>query len=850
MMVPPLPIDDQLEAIVTALVPGASLLLQAPPGAGKTTRVPLALLEAIGSEGSILMIEPRRLAARGAATRLARGLGERVGERVGYSVRLESRTSAATRLEVVTGGIFLRRLQSDPALEGVACVIIDEFHERGAEADLGLALVRQARSLLRPDLRVLVMSATLDLEPLAGSLDGAGVITSEGRSHPVAVSHQPPRPDESLPRQVVRARESHWLESSGPPATVALVFLPGQREIRATQRAIAERSWAAVLPVCPLHGQLPLADQVEAIGPGSGGRARVVLATSIAESSLTIEGVELVVDSGLSRRNRFDPGTGMDGLVTLPASLASAEQRSGRAGRLGPGRCVRLWSPAESQRRPAFDPPELLEVDPVPMALQLAAWGAPAGEGLPWITPPPPAPLQEAMEVLRRLGALEEGGIVTRHGRALAGLGLHPRLGHMLLQAAPRGWLSIAAGLAVLLSERDPLDRQEAGSDLMARLDWLRSSDRRDEHRRRPLQLLEAQLLRQVRAALGRTGAGTPVPAEPAPEDTIAARLLAWAFPERVALSRGQGDGRFLMRSGRGARLHPSDPLAGAAGLAVATVDGEGSDARILLATALPDAVREELAAAEGRIDCEARWDGASERVRCERLLRLDALVLERAPWPDADPEAVRAALGAGLRQLGLEALPWTPRSRQLQRRLALVHRHRGAPPWPDRSLEALAADPEAWLGPQLEGLLSRQDLQRLDLVEALWEGLPWEQRQRLDAWLPEELPIPSGRRARIDYGAEEGVLAVKLQELFGCTSLPPLLEGRVPLTVHLLTPAGRPAAVTRDLSGFWTTGYAEVRRELRGRYPRHPWPEDPRTAVATALTKAGLRRSAGGQQP
>ncbi len=849
MTVPPLPIDDQLEAIGAALVPGATLLLQAPPGAGKTTRVPLALLEAIGSEGSILMIEPRRLAARGAATRLARGLGERVGERVGYSVRLESRTSAATRLEVVTGGIFLRRLQADPALEGVACVIIDEFHERGAEADLGLALVRQARSLLRPDLRLLVMSATLDLEPLAGSLDGASVITSEGRSHPVAVSHQPPRPDESLPRQVVRALESHWLESSGPPATVALVFLPGLREIRATQRAIAERSWAAGLPICPLHGPLPLAAQVEAIGPGSGGHARVVLATSIAESSLTIEGVELVVDSGLSRRNRFDPGTGMDGLVTLPASLASAEQRSGRAGRLGPGRCVRLWSPAESQRRPAFDPPELLEIDPVPMALQLAAWGAPAGEGLPWITPPPPAPLQEAMDLLRRLGALAEGGTVSRHGRALAALGLHPRLGHMLLQAAPRGWLSIAAGLAVLLSERDPLDRQEAGSDLMARLDWLRSTDRRDEHRRRPLQLLQAQLLRQVRAALGPTGAGTPVPAEPAPEDTIAARLLAWAFPERVALSRGQGDGRFLMRSGRGARLHPADPLAAAAGLAVATVDGEGSDARILLATALPDAVREELAAAEGRIDCEARWDGVSERVRCERLLRLDALVLERAPWPDADPEAVRAALGAGLRQLGLEALPWTPRSRQLQRRLALVHHHLGEP-WPDRSLEALGADPEAWLGAQLEGLLSRQDLQQLDLVEALWEGLPWEQRQRLDAWLPEELPIPSGRRARIDYGEEEGVLAVKLQELFGCPALPPLLEGRVPLTVHLLTPAGRPAAVTRDLSGFWTTGYAEVRRELRGRYPRHPWPEDPRTAVATALTKAGLRRSAGGPQP
>ncbi|MCS5694313.1 ATP-dependent helicase HrpB [Cyanobium sp. FGCU-6] len=847
MRVPPLPIDDQLETIVAALGPGATVLLQAPPGAGKTTRVPLALLAAFGAAGSILMIEPRRLAARGAATRLAQGLGERAGEQVGYAVRMESRTSAATRVEVVTGGIFLRRLQADPALEGVVCVIFDEFHERGAEADLALALVRQARSLLRPDLRLLVMSATLDLDPLAGSLDGATVITSEGRSHPVAVSHQPPRPDESLPRQVVRALEAHWLEASGPPATVALVFLPGQREIRATQRALTERSWAAGMPICPLHGQLPLAAQVEAIGPGKGGRPRVVLATSIAESSLTIEGVELVVDSGLSRRSRFDPGTGMDGLVTLPASLASAEQRRGRAGRLGPGRCVRLWSPAESQRRPAFDPPELLEVDPVPMALQLAAWGSPAGEGLPWITPPPSAALQEALDVLRQLGALEEAGSVSRHGRALAGLGLHPRLGHMLLQAAPRGWLPIAAALAVLLSERDPLDRQEVGADLLARLDWLRATDRRDEHRRRPLQWLQAQLLRQVRAALGGDTAGPPAPPEPAPEDVITARLLAWAFPERIALSRGQADGRFLLRSGRGARLHPTDPLAGATALAVATVDGEGSDARILLATVLPDAVREELAAAEGHLHGEARWDGASERVRCERLLRLDALVLERTPWSGADPDAVRAALGEGLRQMGLEALPWTHRSRQLQRRLALAHRHLGAP-WPDRTLEGLAGNLNAWLGPQLAGLLSRQDLQRLDLEEALWEGLPWELRRQLDAWLPEELAIPSGRRARIDYGEEEGVLAVKLQELFGCPALPPLLEGRVPLTVHLLTPAGRPAAITRDLAGFWTNGYAEVRRELRGRYPRHPWPVDPRTAVATALTQAGLRRS--GQSP
>lgn len=862
---PPLPIDGHLAAIAVALGPGATVLLQAPPGAGKTSRVPLTLLESIGDEGTILMLEPRRLAARGAAQRLAHGLNEPLGQRVGYSVRLESRVSAATRVEVVTGGIFLRRLQADPALEGVACVILDEFHERSAEADLALALVRQARALLRPDLRILVMSATLDLEPLAAALDDAVVITSDGRSHPVSVSHQPPRPDEPLARQVVRALESHWLSANGPPASGALVFLPGQREILACERAITACGWAEAVPLCPLHGNLSLGEQARAIAPSAGPVGRIVLATAIAESSLTIEGVELVVDSGLARRSRFNPGTGMDGLVTEPASLASAEQRRGRAGRLGPGRCVRLWSPAEARRRPAFDPPELLEVDPVPMALQLAAWGTPSGAALDWITPPPAPPLAEALTLLSSLGAVAADGTVTAHGRALAALGLHPRLGHMLLQAAPRGWLPLATALAVLLSERDPLDPRDAGAELLARVDWLQARDRQDDHRRRPLRTLQTHWLRQVAAAQpapagppppgaqpgGKTpkpsGDDGPLPAAGASQQAIAARLLAWAYPERIALARGQGDGRFLLRNGRGARLHPSDPLRTAEALAVATVDGEGADARILLATPLPAEVRQELAAAEGRFDCIASWDAEKERVRCERQLRLGALILERGPWPDADPVQVRRALGEGLRRLGLEALPWTPRSRQLRQRLSLVHRHRGGP-WPDRSLESLAADPDGWLGSRLDGLLSRQDLQRLDLVEALWGELGWEERRQLDLWLPEELPIPSGRRARIDYSAEEGVLAVKLQELFGCTSLPSLLEGQVPLSVHLLTPAGRPAAITRDLEGFWSNGYPEVRRELRGRYPRHPWPDDPRTAVATSLTKAGQARASGGR--
>jgi len=875
-----LPIDDQLEAIRAALAPGATVVLQAPPGAGKTTRVPLELLEAFGEEGRILLIEPRRLATRAAAERLAAGLGEAVGERVGYRVRLERRISGRTRLEALTGGLFLRRMQADPALEGVACVIFDEFHERGAEADLALALVRQIRSLLRPELRLLVMSATLDLEPLAAGLDGATVITSPGRSFPVAVEHQRPRERERLEQQVVRALESQWLEQRGPGETV-LVFLPGQREIGDTQRAIEATAWGREVACTPLHGQLSLAEQSKAIAPAPTAAGKVVLATSIAESSLTIAGVTLVIDAGLSRRNRFDPATGLDRLVTLPASLASAEQRRGRAGRLGPGRCMRLWAPGEEQRRPGFDPPELQVCDPLPIVLQLAEWGDALGEELSWIDPPPRAALQEARDLLEQLGALDGEGRITPVGRTMAGLGLSPRLAHLLLKAQACGSLDLGCELAVLLSERDPLNPRDAGSDLLRRLDWLRArpgeaADRLAPGRstqRRELQKLQAELKRQVLAASRREGATdardtaptprapTPSPSTPAgsaepakrhsaaSEEATAARLLGWAYPERIALSRGRGDGRFLMRGGRGALLHPDDPLADAEALAIAIADGEGAEARVRLAVRLERADLEELAAAEGQEALEARWDPQAERVRCERSLRLGALVLARTPWPEARGEEVRAAMAEGLRQLGLAALPWCPRSRSLQQRLALAHRWLGSP-WPDRRLERLEEDPEGWLGERLAGLRSRQDFRQLDLLEALWGDLDWAERQQLERWFPETLAVPSGRRVALDYSGEEPVLAVKLQEMFGCTVNPALLDGRLPVTVQLLSPAGRPAALTRDLAGFWSSGYSEVRRELRGRYPKHPWPEDPRQAVATALTKARLERENSSGKP
>jgi ATP-dependent helicase HrpB len=857
-----LPIDSQLEAIAAALVPGATLVLQAPPGAGKTTRVPLHLLARFGQEGRILLIEPRRLATRAAAERLAAGLAEAVGQRVGYSVRLESRSSAATRLEALTAGLFLRRLQEDPALEGVACVIFDEFHERGAESDLALALVRQARALLRPDLRVLLMSATLDLEPLAAGIDQARVINSPGRSHPVEVLHQRPRERERLERQVVRALEDHWLPQRRPGETV-LVFLPGRREIEQTREAILSTAWGPAVACLALHGQLPLAEQARAIAPAHDPAGRIVLATSIAESSLTIEGVTLVIDSGLSRRNRFDPSSGMDRLVTVPASLASAEQRRGRAGRLGPGRCLRLWSPGATPSRPGFDPPELLEGDPLPVVLQLAAWGAGLGEDLPWLDPPPRPALQEGQTLLRQLDGVDGEGRITAHGRAMARLGLQPRLAHMLLRAAAAGALELGCALAVLLGERDPLDSREAGCDLRQRLDWLRGragspADRLApgrSGRRRELQALQEQLRRQVRGALAPPSPGHgarpghPNPEQdgprrdkPEPEGRTIARLIAWAFPERIGLARDGGGGRFLLRGGRGAGLPATDPLAAAPALAIAAADGQGSEARVLLAAPLDPALLDDWAAAEGRVETVARWDGEAERVRCERVLKLGALVLQRSPWPEATGEEVLAAMREGLASLGLEALPWCRRSRSLQQRLALAHRQLG-PPWPDRRWETLQQDPGLWLGDALAALRSRQDLRQLDLIAALWGDLDWERRHQLDRWLPERLAVPSGREATLDYSGEQPVLAVKLQELFGCTEHPCLLEGRLPVTVHLLSPAGRPAAISRDLPGFWGSGYGEVRRELRGRYPRHPWPEDPRLATATAYTKARQQR-------
>ncbi|MEO1003051.1 MAG: ATP-dependent helicase HrpB [Cyanobacteria bacterium J06638_7] len=839
-MLPTLPIDALLPQLRAAVhPPGSTVLLQAPPGAGKTTRVPGAIEPLL--TGRVWMLEPRRIAVRCAAQRLAAERGEEVGGLVGYSVRLESRTSAATRIEVLTEGLFLRRLQADPALEGVDCLILDEFHERSADADLALALLRQVRELLRPELRLVVMSATLALDDLNRALPQAAVLRSKGRGFPVQISHQVPRSGERLEQQVARALEQHWLEKRQAAESV-LVFLPGRREIQRCARQIAAAAWSEGLELTPLHGNLSLAEQTRAIAPARGAAGKLVLATSIAESSLTIAGVSLVIDAGLSRRTRFDPTRGMDSLVTVPASRASAEQRAGRAGRLAPGRCLRLWSPAEQRKRPAQDPPELLESDPLPLALHLARWGDPLGEALDWIDPPPPAALAAARRLLRQLGALSEAGQLSTHGRAMAALGLHPRLAHLLLRGQERGLTALACELAVLLSERDPLPREQAGCDLGRRLDWMRR-----QASAHPMQQLRRQFQGQLTQARGCPPSHTAgVDGNVAGEDLQAALLVGEAFPEWLALARDDQPGRFLLRSGQGASLHADDPLNHEEALAVAALDGVGPDARIQLALPLARRELQSLAREHGSWAGRALWDEQAGRVRCERSLRLGALVLERQPWPEAPPHQVLDALLEGLRGMGLGALPWTPACRQLQQRLCLAHRLLGSP-WPDCRDGALAADLEAWLGSSLIGLSSLAEVRRLDLREALWGELQWPLRQELERLLPSTLPIPSGRHAALDYSSGEPVLAVKLQELFGCLHTPSVLAGALPVTLHLLTPAGRPAAITRDLAGFWQQGYGEVRRDLRGRYPKHPWPEDGASATATAHTKARQAQSSAG---
>ncbi len=830
-----LPIHAVLPALCDTLARAPALVLQAPPGSGKTTRVPLALLGCAGggcagggSAGAepawlagkrIVMLEPRRLAARSAARYMASLLGEPVGQRVGYRTRLDTRVSAATRIEVVTEGILARLLREDPELSAYGAVIFDEFHERSLQADLGLALVRECQDVLREDLRLIVMSATLDPGPLSRLLGQAPVLACEGRMYPVEVRYRAPGRT-PLPDHLRMEILCLLREETGS----LLVFLPGEGEIR----RLAERlhdALPAQVELCPLYGQLAAEAQDQAIAPAAPGWRKIVLATAIAETSLTIEGITIVVDAGQMRTPRFDPGSGMTRLVTQRIAQANAEQRRGRAGRLGPGLCIRLWSEEEQQRLRAFATPEILEADLADLVLELAAWGTRDPAGMAWLDVPPAPAWAQARELLGSLGALNTDGSISAHGRAMLRLGLPPRLAHLVVCGRTAGLGRLAADLAALLAERDLLG-SSAGADIHARLAVLRGEREAAGVDRGRLRLVResARRLHDSTSASDRSSSDSPADV---------GRLLALAWPDGVARRRPGRDPRYLLANGRGAVLAADDALAGEPWLVAVELDGQAREARMFQAATLDIGTVETLFAAQIESRDELGWDADAGAVSARRSRRLGAITLSESPLPRPDPAVLLPAFIAGLQAVGSAALPWTPALRQWQARVGILHRLEPGH-WPDVSDTALMATLADWAGPWLDGLARLDELATFPLHDALAHLLDRPRQQTLERLLPATLTVPSGSAVDIDYTPEHGpVLAVKLQEMFGLAETPRLADGRVTLTLHLLSPARRPTAVTSDLASFWRQGYPEVRKDLRGRYPKHPWPDDPLSAPA-----------------
>ncbi|MEN0075737.1 MAG: ATP-dependent helicase HrpB [Paracraurococcus sp.] len=757
-------------------------------------------------------------------------LGEAApGQTIGLATRLDRAVSAATRVEVVTEGLLVRRLQSDPGLEGVAGVLFDEAHERNLDTDLALALCLDLQRALRPDLRLLAMSATLDGGAFAGLMGGpagpAPRIESLGRAFPVAIEHRPR--DLRDPRDLPEAMAGAIREALRAHPGDVLAFLPGWGEIRRT----AERLGGVEADVLPLHGEMPPAEQDRALLPNAGPnpRRKVVLATSIAETSLTVPGVRIVVDGGFRRAPRLDPATGLSRLVTLRISKAAAEQRAGRAGRTAPGVAIRLWSEAMHRGLAPQDRPAILEEELSGLALDLAAWGAAPGD-LAWLDPPPAGTLAAARALLADLDALDAAGKVTATGRRMARLGTHPRLARMLADAGTEGEKALAADLAALLEERDPIrrgpsrgpDRREAPADITLRLDLLHGSDHAEADRGAVQRIRRAAALHRRR--LGVHGSTPP--------EGDAGALLAAGFPDRIAARRGVMAGAFRLASGQGARLPATDPLAKAPLLAVADLELQGTEARIRMAAPLDRAALEARFPERFRREEGAAFDARAGAVLARRRLRFGPLVLEEVTIPQADPAAAAAALAAAVAERGLRDLPWNAAARQLQARLGWMRRAEGED-WPDLSDAALAAGVQDWLAPHLHGMTRLAELAGLTLPELLLQSLPWERRRRLDEALPARLALPAGRSAAIDYAREVPTLEARAQHLFGMAALPPLAGGRVPLQVALLSPAGRPIAVTGDLAGFWKGGWLDARKDMRGRYPKHNWPEDPAAAMA-----------------
>jgi len=831
MSAPSFPISPLLPEILAALATRSRLVLEAPPGAGKTTQVPLTLLDAPWLQGNrIIVLEPRRVAARSAAQFMARQLGEEVGGTVGYRIRFENKVSARTRIEVVTEGILTRMLQDDPLLDGVGAIVFDEFHERHLSGDLGLAFALDVQAQLREDLRLVVMSATLDGERLARTLD-APRLTSEGRSHPVVISHFPARREESLELQVRRAVQQ---AIAGHPGDV-LVFLPGQREIQRVQAGLQESPEMADVEVMALHGELPVEQQSRVLQAAPDGRRRVVLATNVAESSVTLPGVRVVIDSGLAREPRYDPNSGFTRLDIVPITQASADQRAGRAGRVAAGVAWRLWP--ESQR---LEPQRRAEIDQVELAglaLELAAWGS---ADLPFVDPPPPGPLAAARELLQRLGAVSLEGTLTAVGRRALALGTHPRMAVMLLEAPDASTQALAADLAALLEARDPL--RQGGDALAARwraLAAFRAGRAPGDANRSGLAAIDAAS-RQWRRRLR---------CEAPPPASIDAHqlgdLLAHAFPDRIAFQHPGDPLRYLLANGRSARLHELSDLRGEPWLVASELRHEARDALLQRGAPVDERWLRTTFPERWVTEDSVRWDADRRALVARRESRFDRIVIDSRPAGRVDPQFAAQALTDAVGELGLDALPWTDSLRQWQARVEAVRAWVPGSTLPDHGDAALLATRATWLQPAFAGHTRLDALDEADFAEALKSRLDWTQRSLVDRHAPPRIAVPSGLERSIHYAldAESGaplppVLAVKLQELFGLADTPRIAEGRMALTLHLLSPGGRPLQVTGDLRSFWANTYAEVRREMKGRYPRHPWPDDPWTATATHRAK------------
>ncbi|MGB8316046.1 MAG: ATP-dependent helicase HrpB [Aestuariivirga sp.] len=802
------PVDDVIPQLSEALALGPAAILVAEPGAGKTTRVPLKLLASpwLGQR-KIVMLEPRRLAARAAAKRMAETLGEAIGETVGYTVRLDRKVSARTRIEVVTEGILTRRLQSDPELKDTGLVIFDEFHERSLDGDLGLALTLDMQRSLREDLRLLIMSATLDAARLAAHLQGAPVINATGRVFPVETRYLDKAERRTISADAAKATQLALRESKQS----ILVFLPGESEIRRTEDLLNGASLPANVAVRPLYGAMGFAEQDAALLPAAEGMRKIVLATTIAETSLTIEGIGTVIDTGFKRSPRFDPATGMTALETVRVSLASADQRRGRAGRLGPGVCYRLWPEAETRALAAHDQPEILVSDLTPLVLELAAWGVHEPSSLSWLDSPPAAAFTQAQDLLKRLEALDAEGRITAMGRAMVKVPLHPRLAHMVIKGNELGAGETAAELAAFISERDGLGR-DAGCDIASRLAATRGNAR---------VRIQASA-RQIRQILS-------IKADTA--DISEGVLTALAWPDRIAQKRG-GERRYRMSGGGGAVLPEHDGLAKQEWLAIATTDGASGDQRIFLAAPLTLAEIEAHFASQIETVEKVAWDSRSQSVIATRARKLSALIIEERPLADADPQATAAAMAQGIAGMGLRVLPWKDGVTHFRAQVMYLRRLLPEDGWPDLSDEALLLSLNEWLTPYLAGITRKAHLERLDMFAIIKGLVPYDLQRQMESLVPSRIEVPSGAHVAIDYETDgDPVIRVRLQEMFGLARTPTIARGRAQLRIELLSPAGRPLAVTKSLETFWTNGYPDVRAELRGRYPKHSWPEDPLSA-------------------